>query len=135
MYMTSKEIMLSYYVQKFFLSLVSQQGFNRGKKPTENSFNCGKFIEKKETGSDKRDLRAERGSCCKSTYSVSLWMQHSVCGALVHRLSWTTLQPYGVRHRQPGLSSRFLTSGNPSRVTHTPDHIPFLPFKHSPLSN
>lgn len=47
MYMTSREIMLSYYMQKFFLSLVSQQGFNRGKKPTENSLNCGKFIEKK----------------------------------------------------------------------------------------
>lgn len=67
-------------MQKFFLSLVSQQGVNRGKNPQKINLIVGNpWI--KETGSDIRELRTERGSCCKSTYSVSLWMQHSVCGS------------------------------------------------------
>lgn len=103
MYMTSREIILSYYVQKIFLSLLSVllirkklRGGGGGGNDTHTQkihlivTNPWNFVPS-EKQKKSCELKAEAFARL-----VSLWRHYSSCDVLAHVFSWRALQPSSV---------------------------------------
>lgn len=93
--MTSREIIFSYYMQKISLAPISvliRKKIIGGKKPKKIHLTVANPWNK-ETGSDKKKSHELKEGAFANLYAVSLWRQHSACGALAHTFSWRTLHP------------------------------------------